>query len=112
MGFSRLGTHRFDSRRNTFFAREDFDRFDHVHGFGRFHRDHNELVDGFFPFGFLGDFSWGWPGAQTLSAGVDGSNRADDPAPVFERRVGRYEPPTVETTAPSVTIIRGPGSRH
>jgi hypothetical protein len=108
-GFSGVNTHRFDLRRGEFFARGDFDRF---RDFRRFHRrDRDEFADGFFPFGSVGDFGWGWPGAQPdLFAGGDGPELIDDPP--FQRRFGRYERPTVETTASGVTIIRGPGSRH
>jgi len=108
-GFSGLNTHRFDSRRGGFFARGDFDRF---RDFRRFHRrDRDEFADGFFPFGSFGDFGWGWPGAQPGPlAGGGGPELIDDPP--LQRRSGRYERPTVETTASGVTIIRGPGSRH
>jgi hypothetical protein len=110
IGFGEVNRHRFDSRRDRFFARDDFDRF---HDFRRFRdRRRGEFGDGFFPFGF-GDFGWGWPAGQTdLPVLGDGIGSGGDPGPPLERRLGRYEPPTTETTPSGVTIIRGPGSRH
>jgi len=110
IGFSRLNGHRFDTRRDRFFAREDRDRFRDFRRFDR--RRRGEFADGFFPFGF-GDFGWGWPAGQTdLPVLGAGSVAGDDPGPPVERRLGRYEPPTIKTTPSGVTIIRGPGSRH
>lgn len=109
MEFNGAHAPRFAFRRDGGFAREDFDRF---RGLRRFHHRHrNESAEGFVPFGFFGD--WGWPIAQTdLLAGDEGSEAADERGPPFRKPLGRYEPPTVETTPSGVTIIRGPGSRH
>jgi len=96
-------------------------RFGHFNRFSRFsdrrfrNRFDGGFNNGFFPFGFSGDFgfpfgSWGdfgwpFPSNQLIQPAV-----TDDP-PVAPRPQ-RYEPPTVETTPSGVTIVRGPGSRH